>query len=85
MVCATAGVFFSMSLLSGACFSGCYSLIMNNVVTAADITTYCTGRDFSLAIKGAIALQGGPNNRQWQELEAAIIAARMSPYAGWQR
>jgi hypothetical protein len=56
---------------------------MNNVVTAADITTYCTGRDFSLAIKGALALKGGPNNRQWQELEAAILAARKSPYAGW--
>jgi hypothetical protein len=76
MVCARAGRerFFEKVLARSQKPVSIYN--MNNVVTAADITNYCTGRDFSLAVKGAIALKGGPNNRQWQELEAAIIAAR---------
>jgi hypothetical protein len=48
---------------------------MKNIVTAADISTFCTG-DFSLALLGAMALHGGPNCRQWQQVEARIIAAR---------
>lgn len=59
---------------------------MNNVVTAADISTYCTGSDFSLAFLGARALSGGEGSRAWRIVAERIINARRNaglwPVAG---